>query len=155
MNWSARSLRPGTSFCIAIARAASRIACGRTASAWMKLECLTSDIANRCPLGPVIKSGFGDVGRAFDPVAQSGARGLVLKAAGGGHVSDSVADAAERAASKVPVVLDLRTRSGCVFSNTYGYVGSKMDLRARIDRSGKIGAIASQTPGRSVLGPRH
>lgn len=97
----------------------------------LELECGAS-----IPVVPIVKPALGDDGSVIDLVVQSGVHGLVLEAAGGGHVSESVADAAERAVSKVPVVLSSRTRSGCVLSNTYGFVGSEMDLLAR----GLIGA---------------
>lgn len=54
--------------------------------------------------------------------------GLVVEAAGGGHVSGATADQLEEIAGRMPVVISSRTRSGAVLRETYGSPGAEMDL---------------------------
>lgn len=93
----------------------------------------------------IIKPGLGDDGALIDAALASGVAGIVLEASGGGHVSASVADAAERAARQVPVILSSRTRGGNVLSTTYGFVGSEMDLLSRgLKPSGALDALKAR-----------
>ncbi|MFA7438844.1 asparaginase [Castellaniella sp.] len=71
----------------------------------------------------------GDMVRAL--LAAHAFDGLVIQAAGGGHVTAGLADALETAARSMPVVLASRTGSGDVLSSTYGYTGSEIDLLRR------------------------
>ncbi len=93
----------------------------------------------------IVKPGLGDDGTLIDAALSSGVAGLVLEATGGGHVSGAVADAAERAARQVPVVLSSRTRAGNVLTATYGFVGSEMDLLSRgLIPSGTLDALKAR-----------
>lgn len=74
---------------------------------------------------------LGDDGRLVDAASDAGFAGLVVEAAGGGHVPPAVAEALERTAARMPVVLASRTGNGEVLSNTYGFVGSEIDLQRR------------------------
>jgi len=79
----------------------------------------------------IIKPGLNEDGSLIDAVVSVGLDGIILEASGGGHVSSVIADAVERAARKIPVVLSSRTRAGSVLSGTYGFVGAEIDLLSR------------------------
>ena len=100
------------------------------------------------PLMPrvvIIKPGLEDDGTLIDLALSSGVAGLVLEASGGGHVSVAVANAAERAAKRIPVILSSRTRAGNVLRSTYGFPGSEMDLLSRgLIPSGAMDALKAR-----------
>lgn len=54
--------------------------------------------------------------------------GLVIAGFGAGHVSESWADAVEKIAGKIPVIIATRTGSGSTAQSSYGFIGSEMDL---------------------------
>lgn len=60
--------------------------------------------------------------------SSAGYDGLVLAAFGGGHVSESCAQAAGEAAKKIPVVFASRTGAGALLASTYGFHGSERHL---------------------------
>lgn len=97
------------------------------------------------PRVSIIKPGLGEDGGLIDAALATGSDGIVLEATGAGHVSRAVADAAERAAASIPVVLSSRTRGGNVLTNTYGFVGSETDLLARgLIPSGNLDALKAR-----------
>ena len=99
----------------------------------------------RMPSVAIIKPGLEDDGALLYAAMSSGITGLVLEAAGGGHVSGTVADAAEHVARKIPVVLSSRTRAGNVLTATYGFVGSELDLLSRgLIPSGNLDALKAR-----------
>ena len=55
-------------------------------------------------------------------------QGLVIEAAGGGHVSSRVADFVKEYAKSIPIMLSSRTGSGEVLNRTYAFKGSEIDL---------------------------
>lgn len=57
--------------------------------------------------------------------------GMVVEAAGGGHVPPDVADALEEWAKQMPVVLASRTGAGETLTQIYGHPGGEIDLRRR------------------------
>lgn len=75
--------------------------------------------------------GLDDDGRLIDGLAEAGFDGLVVEAMGGGHVAPGPADALQRAAGRMPVILASRTGSGEVLARTYGFTGSETDLQRR------------------------
>lgn len=77
------------------------------------------------------KIALGDRGEQVRALCDAGFDGLVVEATGGGHVPQEVADALERAARQMPVVLASRTGSGEVLKHTYGFSGSEIDLLRR------------------------
>ena len=60
-----------------------------------------------------------------------GYAGIVVEGMGAGHVPADAAPILGRLAAKVPVVLASRAMTGPVFTRTYGYPGSEIDLIAR------------------------
>jgi len=94
--------------------------------------------AQQAPLEPLngavprpvalMQATLGDDTRLLDQIVPSGYEGLVIEAFGGGHLSEAWADAVERIAKEIPVVLCSRSRNGAVLERTYGYKGAEMDL---------------------------
>jgi len=60
-----------------------------------------------------------------------GYAGVVVEGMGAGHVPAEAAPILGDLAAKVPVVLASRAMTGAVFTRTYGYPGSEIDLIAR------------------------
>jgi L-asparaginase len=85
---------------------------------------------NLAPIA-VVQSGLLDDGRVLGALRGLGHSGCVLVAAGAGHVSPAVAEAAGALASAMPVVLATRVPAGPVFTRTYGYPGAEIDLIRR------------------------
>lgn len=99
----------------------------------------------RTPRVSIVKPGLGEDGALIDAAVSSGVDGIVIEASGGGHVSEAIADAAQRAAKEMPVILSSRTRAGNVLTGTYGFVGSEMDLLSRgLISSGFLDALKAR-----------
>ena len=97
------------------------------------------------PWLPIIKPSLGDDGALLNAACSAGAKGIVLEAAGGGHVSEMVAERAVAAAKEIPVILSSRTRGGSVLTQTYGFVGSETDLLSRgLISSGYLDALKAR-----------
>src|SRR5262249_9322865 len=79
----------------------------------------------------LLKSGLGDDGAAVHALVAANFDGLVVEAAGGGHVRPGMADALELAAATIPVLMCSRTGAGATLANTYGFVGGEIDLLRR------------------------
>ena len=60
-----------------------------------------------------------------------GYAGVVIEGIGAGHVPADAAPIVGDLAAKSPVVLASRAMTGPVFTRTYGYPGSEIDLLAR------------------------
>lgn len=88
------------------------------------------DVAESPPVA-LLTFGAGDEGLLAAAVAPAGYRGLVVEATGGGHVTERAAQAIERLAGEMPVVLASRTGAGEVLRRTYSFVGSEVDLARR------------------------
>jgi L-asparaginase len=73
---------------------------------------------------------LGDDGVVVDALCDR-VNGIVVQAMGGGHVAPDLADALERAARQIPVVLASRCLGGEVLAQTYGFAGGEIDLRRR------------------------
>ena len=82
------------------------------------------------PAVALLTCGFGDDGRIADALLGLGFHGVVVEALGGGHVSKAAAERLVRLATEVPVILASRT-GGPVLSQTYGFIGSEIDLLSR------------------------
>ena len=93
----------------------------------------------------IIKPGLGEDGAMIDSAVSAGMAGIVLEASGGGHTTPAIADVAEHAVNKIPVVLSSRTRAGHVLTGTYGFVGSEVDLLSRgLISSGSLDATKTR-----------
>jgi L-asparaginase len=90
--------------------------------------------------------GLGEDGRMLPALRGLGYAGAVIEGMGAGHVPAACAEALGRLCGEMPVVLATRVRGGRVFTSTYGFPGSEMDLLSR-------GLIAggNLTPGRARL----
>ncbi|WP_257350689.1 asparaginase [Pseudalkalibacillus decolorationis] len=72
---------------------------------------------------------LGDDGRLLPKIIETGYRGLVLEALGGGHVPSSMVEPLNDLAREIPVILASRTGSGEMLTKTYkGYPGSETSL---------------------------
>lgn len=92
----------------------------------------------------LLTTGLGDDGTAVDLVRE-GIDGMVIDATGGGHVSIATADALERAARRIPVILASRSLAGETLSKTYGFVGSEIDLQRRgLIRAGWLDGVKAR-----------
>ncbi|MDB5774380.1 MAG: ansA2 [Herbaspirillum sp.] len=74
---------------------------------------------------------LGDDGRLLGALPGLGYRGAVIEATGAGHLPARFAELVSGLVEKMPVVLSTRVSSGPVFTATYGFPGSEMDLIAR------------------------
>ncbi|HEX3414360.1 MAG TPA: asparaginase [Stellaceae bacterium] len=85
------------------------------------------------PPAPValVKWAMGDDGRMMNALPGLGYAGVVIEGMGAGHVPADAAPIVGELAAKVPVVLASRAMTGPVFTRTYGYPGSEIDLLAR------------------------
>ncbi|WP_326955373.1 asparaginase [Amycolatopsis sp. NBC_01286] len=82
-------------------------------------------------LVPVVESGLDDPGAVLELVsADPRVRGVVLAAAGAGHVSAGTADVVERLVPRLPVAVASRTGAGPTLRSTYGFRGSESSLIA-------------------------
>jgi L-asparaginase len=79
----------------------------------------------------LVKIPLGDDGRLLAALPGLGYRGAVIEAMGAGHLPARLAEMVSSLMEKMPVVLATRVASGPVFSKTYGFPGSEMDLLAR------------------------
>jgi L-asparaginase len=83
------------------------------------------------PVVPILHAGMDLEPETIEAFLDAPIGGLVLAAAGGGHVSARSADALEKLAIRVPVILASRTGAGAVLTKSYGYDGGEMDLIGR------------------------
>ncbi|MFA5489522.1 MAG: asparaginase [Candidimonas sp.] len=87
---------------------------------------------------------LGDDGTLVDLIRDRRFDGLVVEATGGGHVPEGLADALERAAKAMPVLLASRTGAGEVLTGTYGFTGGEIDLQKRgLIRTGMLDGLKS------------
>lgn len=90
------------------------------------------------PAVPILHAGMDLEPETVEAFLDAPIGGLVLAAAGGGHVSARSVEALERLAATIPVILASRTGAGEVLARTYGYAGGEIELRS----NGLIGAGA-------------
>jgi L-asparaginase len=79
----------------------------------------------------LVKIPLGDDGRLLSALPGLGYRGAIIEAMGAGHLPARLAEAVGSLVAKMPVVLATRVAAGPVFTKTYGFPGSEMDLIAR------------------------
>lgn len=99
------------------------------------------------PGAPValVTASLGDDGRILPRLPELGYGGLVVEAMGAGHVPDVLVAPLAELAAAVPVVLSTRVASGPVFTRTYDFPGSEMDLLRRgVIHGGEIGGLKAR-----------
>lgn len=79
----------------------------------------------------IVKASLGESAALLESAAELGYEGIVIEAMGAGHLPQDWADSVEKIAARLPVVLAVRTAAGAVFTRTYGFKGSEIDLIAR------------------------
>jgi L-asparaginase len=89
--------------------------------------------------------GLGEDGRLLPALAGMGFAGAVIAAMGAGHVPRGLAGPLEALALQMPVVLSTRVAGGPVFTRTYGFPGSEIDLLGRgLIHGGSLGALKAR-----------
>jgi L-asparaginase len=83
------------------------------------------------PRVALLTTHLADSGELLRLVVDADYDGVVLAAAGVGHVSAAVAETVSEAAERLPVVFASRTGGGPTATGSYGFVGSEADLIAR------------------------
>jgi len=78
-----------------------------------------------------VSLGLGEDARMLPTLQGLGYSGAVIEGMGAGHVPAATMAAIEALVPQMPVVLCTRVRGGLVFTQTYGFVGSEMDLIAK------------------------
>lgn len=79
----------------------------------------------------LIKIGLGDDGRLIQALPSLGFAGAVIDGMGAGHVPGPIAPLLSALTEQMPVVLASRADTGPVFTRTYAFPGSEIDLIAR------------------------
>ncbi len=93
----------------------------------------------------LLTASLGDDGRILPRLPELGYGGLVVEAMGAGHVPDVLVAPLEELAAAMPVVLSTRVASGPVFTRTYDFPGSEMDLLRRgVIHGGEIGGLKAR-----------
>lgn len=95
-----------------------------------RTPCLSAADGPPAPVA-LIRMTMGDDGRLLQVLPDLGYAGVVIEGMGAGHVMAEVAPIVGDLAKKIPVVLASRAMTGQVFTNTYGYPGSEIDLIKR------------------------
>lgn len=106
-------------------------------------------IKNGCegddPPVALLTAALGDDGRLLPGLEKLGYRGLVVEAMGVGHVPSAMVPGLTDLAKIFPVVLSSRVTFGPVFSNTYGFPGSEIDLLGRgLVVAGSLGGLKAR-----------
>jgi L-asparaginase len=78
-----------------------------------------------------VSLGLGEDGRILLALKNLGYSGAIVEGMGAGHIPASAVGAVSSLITHMPVVLCSRVRSGRVFSQTYGFSGSEIDLLKR------------------------
>lgn len=76
----------------------------------------------------IIKAGLDVDTDILQAIPELGYAGVVIEATGAGHVAADWADVLKTLVRSMPVVLASRVMRGPIFSRTYGFQGSEMDL---------------------------
>lgn len=85
----------------------------------------------RFPKVALLKFGLDDCPDLPDSALRLGYQGAVVEAMGVGHMPAPLVPALEALAQQIPVVLSTRVNAGPVFTSTYGFPGSEIDLLQR------------------------
>ncbi len=79
----------------------------------------------------LVSLGLGEEGWLLPALSGLGYTGAVVEGMGAGHVPAAAVDAISDLVAQMPVILCSRVRAGRVFTQTYGFAGSEMDLIRR------------------------
>lgn len=79
----------------------------------------------------LISLGLGEDGRILEDLRRLGYAGAVIEGMGAGHVPAAATARVSALVEDMPTVLATRVRSGLIFTHTYGFDGSEMDLIRR------------------------
>jgi L-asparaginase len=78
-----------------------------------------------------VSLGLGEEGWLLPALPGLGYTGAIIEGMGAGHVPAAAVDAISDLVTQIPVILCSRVRAGRVFTQTYGFAGSEMDLIKR------------------------
>ncbi len=78
-----------------------------------------------------VSLGLGEEGWLLPALSGLGYTGGIIEGMGAGHVPAATVDAISGLVAQMPVILCSRVRAGRVFTHTYGFAGSEMDLVKR------------------------
>ncbi len=111
-----------------------------------KLPGLAGPLAEgTAPSVALITLGMGDDGALLASVNPDSFGGLVVAGMGAGHVPSDMAATLGALAAKMPVVLTSRIGMGPSFRETYGFVGSEIDLLGRgLIPGGAVGPLKAR-----------
>ncbi len=111
---------------------------------WIKegaVDLIVSGLTPRLPHVPlptkplpdvaILKASLGDDGRLADQLLELGYSGAIVEGMGGGHVHPAMAERLTKLSRRMPVVVSTRVVGSHVLHNTYGFVGSEIDLSRR------------------------
>lgn len=79
----------------------------------------------------LVSLGLGEDGRILSALPELGYAGAVIEGMGAGHIPSAAVQQVSELTARMPVVLSTRVRSGPVFTKTYGFAGSEIDLISR------------------------
>ena len=93
----------------------------------------------------LVSLGLGEDGRMLAALPGLGYKGAVIEGMGAGHVPAAAVPHVAALAIAMPVVLCTRIRAGPVFTQTYGFPGSEMNLIEKgVVPSGRLGPSKSR-----------
>lgn len=93
----------------------------------------------------LVKVGLDDDGRLLKSLPALGYSGVVIEAMGAGHLPSHFADLSSELLDSMPVVLATRVPAGPIFSRTYSFPGSEMDLLGRgLMPGGTLGSLRAR-----------
>ena len=93
----------------------------------------------------LVTLGLGEDGRLLSALPSLGYKGVVIEGMGAGHVPASIAPIVSELVAQVPVILASRVETGPVFSRTYGFPGSEIDLLRRgAIRAGSLSGLKAR-----------
>ncbi len=95
-----------------------------------RLPCLAAEGGPPAPIA-LVRCPMGDDTRLLRALGGLGYAGVVIEGMGAGHVHADAAPVLGELAAAMPVVLASRSMTGPVFTRTYGYPGSEIDLIGR------------------------
>lgn len=87
-----------------------------------------SNIPAVIPRVAQVSLGLGEDGRILSALKNLAYDGAIVEGMGAGHIPAAAVEAVSLLVAQMPVVLCSRVRAGRIFTKTYGFAGSEMDL---------------------------